>query len=66
VPVNGSTLGLDTSVRACLFDLDGVLTNSDAVHGHAWAAVFDDYLVRLSEKTGWPVIRFDPDTDYRL
>jgi HAD superfamily hydrolase (TIGR01509 family) len=66
VPVTPSALGLDSSVRACLFDLDGVLTNSNALHANAWGAVFDDFLLRLSEKTGWPVIPFDPDADYRL
>ena len=66
VPVTPAALGLDPSVRACLFDLDGVLTNSHAIHAHAWAEVFDEFLLRLSEKTGWPVIPFDPDADYRL
>jgi HAD superfamily hydrolase (TIGR01509 family) len=66
VPVTPSALGLDSSVRACLFDLDGVLTNSHALHAHAWADVFDDFLLRLSEKTGWHRIPFDPDVDYRL
>ena len=66
VPVTRAALGLDPSVRACLFDLDGVLTNSHALHAHAWGAVFDEFLRRLSEKTGWPVIPFDPDADYRL
>jgi HAD superfamily hydrolase (TIGR01509 family) len=66
LPVTPSTLGLDRSVRACLFDLDGVLTNSHALHAHAWRAVFDDFLLGLSEKTGRHILPFDPDTDYRL
>ncbi len=39
-----SRLGLPDAVRACLFDLDGVLTNTAAVHRAAWRAVFDPVL----------------------
>lgn len=38
------TLGLPDHVRACLFDLDGVLTHTAAVHRSAWRAVFDPLL----------------------
>ena len=58
-------LGLEDHVRACIFDLDGVLTNSAALHAHAWGEVFDDFLLRLSDKTGWQFIPFDRDVDYR-
>jgi beta-phosphoglucomutase family hydrolase len=37
-------LGLPDSIRACLFDLDGVLTDTAAVHRAAWAATFDPVL----------------------
>jgi beta-phosphoglucomutase family hydrolase len=37
-------LGLPEQVRACLFDLDGVLTNTAAVHAAAWKATFDEFL----------------------
>jgi beta-phosphoglucomutase family hydrolase len=37
-------LGLPDGVTACLFDLDGVLTNTAAVHDAAWKATFDDFL----------------------
>ena len=37
-------LGLPEHVRACLFDLDGVLTNTAAVHAAAWKATFDELL----------------------
>ena len=37
-------LGLPDGVRACLFDLDGVLTDTAAVHRAAWAATFDPVL----------------------
>jgi HAD superfamily hydrolase (TIGR01509 family) len=57
-------LGLPGIVRACLFDLDGVLTNSDALHASAWAEVFDDLLLRHTEKTGWHFRPFDKGDEY--
>ena len=37
-------LGLPDSVRACLFDLDGVLTDTASVHEASWKAMFDEVL----------------------
>jgi beta-phosphoglucomutase family hydrolase len=37
-------LGLPDGIQACLFDLDGVLTDTAAVHRTAWAATFDPVL----------------------
>ena len=65
VPITPSMLGLDGHVRACIFDLDGVLTNSAVLHAHAWGEVLDDFLLRMSDKTGWQFIPFDRDSDYR-
>jgi beta-phosphoglucomutase-like phosphatase (HAD superfamily) len=65
VPVTTEMLGLPSNVEACLFDLDGVLTDSGALHVWAWGLVFDDFLLRLGEKTGWHFIPFDRDADYR-
>jgi beta-phosphoglucomutase family hydrolase len=39
-------LGLPESIRACLFDLDGVLTRTATVHFAAWKRTFDDFLRR--------------------
>ena len=39
-------LGLPGSVRACLFDLDGVLTRTATVHMAAWKRTFDEFLRR--------------------
>jgi beta-phosphoglucomutase family hydrolase len=39
-------LGLPPSIRACLFDLDGVLTRTATVHFAAWKRTFDEYLQR--------------------
>ena len=43
-PTMTATPRLPGSVRACLFDLDGVLTRTAAVHAAAWKEMFDDYL----------------------
>lgn len=45
-------LRLPPSTRACLFDLDGVLTQTAKVHQAAWKELFDDFLRRRSEETG--------------
>jgi beta-phosphoglucomutase family hydrolase len=37
-------LGLPDSISVCLFDLDGVLTDTAAVHRAAWGATFDPVL----------------------
>lgn len=39
-------------IRACLFDLDGVLTRTASVHEAAWKEMFDAYLSERSERTG--------------
>ncbi|HWB66516.1 MAG TPA: beta-phosphoglucomutase family hydrolase [Mycobacteriales bacterium] len=45
-------LGLPDGVTACLFDLDGVLTNTAAVHEAAWKQAFDEFLRARSEADG--------------
>jgi HAD superfamily hydrolase (TIGR01509 family) len=65
VPVTPKMLGLGETVRGCVFDLDGVLTDSGVLHAAAWAEVFDDLLLRISERAGWHFIRFDRVDDYR-
>jgi beta-phosphoglucomutase family hydrolase len=64
VPVS-SALGLPENVRACLFDLDGVLTDTASVHTKAWKAMFDDYLSQRAERTGDKFVPFDPSADYQ-
>jgi beta-phosphoglucomutase family hydrolase len=39
-------LGLPGAIRACLFDLDGVLTRTATVHMAAWKRTFDEFLRR--------------------
>ena len=65
VPVTARSLGLPDGIRAGLFDLDGVLTDSGALHAWAWGEVFDEFLLRLSERAGWHFIPFDRVEDYR-
>jgi beta-phosphoglucomutase family hydrolase len=57
-------LGLPDDVTACLFDLDGVLTQTAKVHDAAWTEMFDGYLRARSERTGEPFVPFDPAADY--
>ena len=52
-------LGLPDAVHACLFDLDGVLTDTASVHKKAWKAMFDDYLRHRAERDGEPFVPFD-------
>ena len=37
-------LGLPDGIKACLFDLDGVLTQTAKVHAKAWKEMFDEFL----------------------
>ncbi|MFJ6198748.1 beta-phosphoglucomutase family hydrolase [Micromonospora sp. NPDC092111] len=57
-------LGLPAHVTACLFDLDGVLTQTAKVHNAAWKQTFDDFLRRHATATGEPFRPFDPGPDY--
>ncbi|MBY8871744.1 beta-phosphoglucomutase family hydrolase [Micromonospora sp. PLK6-60] len=57
-------LGLPAHVTACLFDLDGVLTQTAKVHNAAWAETFDAFLRQRSAETGEPFRPFDPGPDY--
>lgn len=57
-------LGLPDTITACLFDLDGVLTDSGVLHASAWAAAFDGFLQRISERNDWHFIPFDRGADY--
>ncbi len=57
-------LGLPTGVTACLFDLDGVLTQTAEVHAAAWKRMFDEYLRRRSAERGGTLVPFDPVRDY--
>jgi beta-phosphoglucomutase family hydrolase len=57
-------IGLPDSVRACLFDLDGVLTRTATVHAAAWKEMFDGYLRERAARTEEEFVPFDPTADY--
>jgi beta-phosphoglucomutase family hydrolase len=56
-------LKLPDGITACLFDLDGVITQTAKLHAAAWKEMFDDYLREHSEQTGEPFEEFTP-SDY--
>ena len=57
-------LGLPDAIRGCLFDLDGVLTQTATVHAAAWQEMFDNFLRARAQATGEPFVPFDPVRDY--
>jgi beta-phosphoglucomutase family hydrolase len=57
-------LRVPAAISACLFDLDGVLTQTAKVHATAWKEMFDGFLREWAERTGEPFRAFDRPTDY--
>jgi beta-phosphoglucomutase family hydrolase len=57
-------LGLPTAIRACLFDVDGVLTETATIHAAAWKEMFDAFLQARSDQGGEPFVAFDQVADY--
>ncbi len=57
-------LGLPDAIRACLFDLDGVLTQTAKVHAAAWKQMFDMFLRTRAARSGEAFVPFDPAHDY--
>jgi beta-phosphoglucomutase family hydrolase len=57
-------LGLPDGILACLFDLDGVLTQTAKVHAAAWKEMFDEFLREHAAKTGARLEPFDAVADY--
>lgn len=57
-------LGLPDDITACLFDLDGVVTQTSIVHAAAWAETFDGFLADRARRTGDPYVPFDRRADY--
>jgi beta-phosphoglucomutase family hydrolase len=50
-------------ISACLFDLDGVLTRTTAVHAQAWKETFDAFLREHEARTGSSLAPFR-ESDY--
>ena len=59
-----AVLGLPDAVRGCLFDLDGVLTQTATVHADAWKEMFDAFLRRRAGKAKTVFVPFDSVADY--
>jgi beta-phosphoglucomutase family hydrolase len=57
-------LGLPAGIEACLFDLDGVLTQTAKVHAAAWKEMFDAYLEKRATERGERFVGFDAGADY--
>ena len=57
-------LGLPATIRACLFDLDGVLTKTATVHAAAWKEMFDGFLRERATHDGTDFVPFDSAHDY--
>jgi beta-phosphoglucomutase family hydrolase len=54
---------LPAAIEACLFDLDGVLTDTATIHAAAWKETFDAFLRRRAV-AGTPFAPFDAARDY--
>lgn len=59
-----SSLGLPPNIEACLFDLDGVLTQTAKVHARAWKEMFDAFLAAGVQKARGTFRPFDEVRDY--
>ena len=57
-------LDLPSGITTCLFDLDGVLTQTAKIHAQAWKQMFDEFLRGWYERQGQPFDDFDRPTDY--
>jgi beta-phosphoglucomutase family hydrolase len=55
---------LPEGIGACLFDLDGVLTQTATLHAAAWKDMFDPYLEARAKKLGEAFAPFDSVEDY--
>jgi beta-phosphoglucomutase family hydrolase len=62
--VNGTAVGLDSAVRVCLFDLDGVLTQTAKIHAQAWKSSFDAFLRDYDMQNQRRDAPFDEGSDY--
>jgi beta-phosphoglucomutase family hydrolase len=63
--VSAHALKLPSAIRACLFDLDGVLTDTASLHAAAWTEMFDSFLRERAAHEGTRFVAFDPAHDYR-
>jgi beta-phosphoglucomutase family hydrolase len=64
VTTSPPVLKLPRTIRACLFDLDGVLTDTATVHTEAWKETLDAFLRLRAAREGTAFVPFDPVLDY--
>ena len=57
-------LGVPADAVACVFNVDGVLVPSAAIHAEAWRVTFDEFVNRRIERTGVSVASFSIGVDY--
>jgi len=57
-------LRLPVAIEACLFDLDGVLTDTARTHAAAWKQMFDEFLNARSTAGATSYVPFDAVHDY--
>jgi alpha,alpha-trehalase len=60
-PAAGGALA---AYEALLFDLDGVITKTAAVHAEAWKALFDEFLRQWADQHGEAFRPFEVPADY--
>lgn len=57
-------LGLPADVSGCVFNVDGVLVASAALHAEAWKRTFDDFIFHWIDRTGGTFATFSRRIDY--
>lgn len=57
-------LGVPGDAVACVFNVDGVLVASAAIHAEAWRMTFDEFITREIERTGVSFASFSVGVDY--
>lgn len=57
-------LALPSDVAACVFNVDGVLVGSAAIHAEAWRQTFDEFEYHWIERTGLGFAPFTVTVDY--
>jgi len=53
-----------SKIKAVIFDLDGVITDTAAVHSSVWKQMFDEFLNDLSKECGEKFNKFTHNGDY--
>jgi HAD superfamily hydrolase (TIGR01509 family) len=63
-PVDLRLLRLPTGVCACIFDVEGALTTSAAIHCDAWRLTLDPFLLGYADRLRRQFVPLDPRHDY--